>query len=427
MNNHNHIENENNNNDNTPPNGGTPATATSKPSILRELCTQTDWSQRIHYPGYRAILLLFIVTLNKTWINYKFLCEKVPLFYTDERMLTTAQWKESKLACLDALCDISDTIHFDCKVHETGDSAHMLALDESTPQELPFESEIPIPSECVELATLMIGSENIQSEMFETDTINLFYYDQNQLQPQQHDDKKKAIFQLLPGQCSIWTIFQQNWYQWADHAEGNPPPPFPAIDYKSVAPGQVVHIKASHLLCYKSHVYQQHKDFWRNSYEVFMEFRWHIACCIAFAVCCAVVGMISFGTMIHVVPLTFCLVRMIADDERGGNRFWRVWKVLFGLCILNFAIRESDQTYFVCILAGGSMLFYNNSKAAMELSFLHILVYAPEWEYIPVEIHWLPGSILKIMGALFLPGPGLLWKCVTAYMIYMVFPRLSQP
>jgi hypothetical protein len=416
------------------------------PSFLCELCTQTDWSKGIRYPGYRAILLLLIVALNETWVSYTSFCQTVPFFSSSlpkndgnpealSSSMTTAEWRRSHQACLDAICDISDKIQFDCRVDETGDTAHMLILDaDDDSAQLPFESEIPIPKECIDASNLILGTRNlaelkefIQSHMFEAEIINFFHYYQNPGLIEDDGDKKKAVFQLLPGQCSIWEIFQQSWY-----TQRSPPPPVPLINFADVQPGQVVHVEASDFVCYKRYMEEKDMEFWTNFYELLLEYRWHLSCCVLFVISLAVEGMSAMAAMVRLLPLTLFLVRVSfsADDPRGGNKFmtvvrefWRIWKVLLGLCAITFAVSESDQIYVVCALAGGSILMYNNSKAAMEWGFLHILSYIPESENLPV-VDVVIEPIDNLID-LFLPVPGLLWKFVAAYMIYMVFPRLQ--
>jgi hypothetical protein len=431
-------------------------TTNKSPSVLCELCTQTDWSKGIRYPGYRAILLLLIVALNETWVSYTSFCQTVPFFSsslpkndgTPEALssssmamtMTTAEWRRSHQACLDAICDISDKIQFDCKVDETGQAAHMLILDADADDEsaqLQFESEIPIPKECIDATNLILGTTNmnelkefIQSHLFEAETINFFHYYQNPGLMEDDSEKKKAVFQLLPGQCSIWEIFQQSWYEWFEDTPGRPPPPVSLINFAAVQPGQVVHVEASDFLCYKRYVEEKDMEFWINFYELLLKYRWHLSCCVLFVISLALEGMSAMAAMVRLLPLTgFFVTINTADDHRGGNKFitvlgqvWRIWKVLLSLCAITFAVSESDQIYVVCALAAGSMVLYNNSKAAMEWGFLHILSYIPESEHLPV-VDMVIKPIVDLID-LFLPVPGLLWKFVAAYMIYMVFPRL---
>jgi hypothetical protein len=323
-------------------------------------------------------------------------------------------------------------------VDETGDTAHMVILDAADDEsaQLPFESEIPIPKECIDASNLILGTRNlnelkefIQSHMFEAETINFFHYYQNPGLIEDDDAKKKAVFQLLPGQCSIWEIFQQSWYEWYGDTQGDPPHAVPLINFEAVQPGQVVHVEASDFVCYKRYVEEKDMEFWTNFYELLLEYRWHLSCCVLFVISLALEGMSAVAAMVRLLPLTLFLVSISADDRRGGKKFmtvlrqfWRIWKVLLGLCAITFAVSESDQIYVVCALAAGSILLYNNSKAAMEWGFLHILSYIPESENLSV-VDVVIEPIDDLID-LFLPVPGLLWKFFAAYMIYMVFPRL---
>eukprot|EP00980_Cylindrotheca_fusiformis_P021913 scaffold8747_cov96-Cylindrotheca_fusiformis.AAC.8 len=300
--------------------------------------------------------------------------------------MTTDEWISLQQACLDAICDVSDRIQFDCKVDETGRSAYMLYLEEESAK-VTFDPEIPIPNECIEATTQMAGPEELKKmqEVFRTGAVDFFHFSQNPEDMHMHG--RKSIFQLLPGQCSVLEIFQQTWYQWYGNTHGSPPPPIPLINFRAVQPGQVVHVEASDFLCYKRGFAEQDRQLLSRWYETVLDNRWHLAFACMLVANFVFESLATFSIMIELVPFTLCLVAISSDDDEGGNRirtvlrqFWRIWKVLVGLCIVNMTVGETDQVYLICGLAAASMLFYNNSKAAMEWGFLHILAYVPHWE-----------------------------------------------
>lgn len=421
-----------------------------KPSgILREVCTQSDWSLRLYRPGFGALLLLLPVILNETWLNYSLICDTIPFFFTEPKEdvvasgLSPMEWRRSHQACLRALCKIADQIEFDCKVDETGESAHMLVVDDPS-QDVPFDSEIPFPVDCLDTIRLMIGTDNYQSlgrylrtSVFDAETIDFIHYYENNLQPEPDSgQKKKALFQILPGQCAIWDILQQSWYDWYDgDAQGDPPPPIPLVDFAKTPPGQVARIKASDYLCYEHYIPKEDLKYWISSYEKVLEYRWYPSFFAAF-LASSLMELMSFAViMMRLLPLTILFVMGASIDQGPGYKMlrtmiemWRIWRHLLGLHVMAYAIVGGEQVYIVCALASASMLIYGNTKATMEWAFLHILSYVMELET-DVDAASGPNLILGSIEDLvdvFIPAPGLCFKAIVVYMVYMSSSRIRN-
>mmetsp|Transcript_10409 Transcript_10409/g.25186 ORF Transcript_10409/g.25186 Transcript_10409/m.25186 type:complete len:434 (+) Transcript_10409:101-1402(+) len=421
-----------------------------KPSgILREVCTQSDWSIRLHRPGFGALLLLLPVILNETWLNYALICESIPFFFTEPKeevlasRLRPEEWRRSHQACLRAICRITDQIEFDCKVDETGESAHMLVVDDAS-QGVPFDSEIPFPVDCLDTLNLMLGSDNfenlsdyLRSNLFQTESIDFIHYYENNLQPEAVDGrKKKALFQILPGQCAIWEILQQSWYEWYDgDTQGDPPPPIPLVDFGKAQPGQVVRIKASEYLCYENYIPKDNLKSWISAYEKVLKYRWYPS---FFAALLASTAMEIAGLVIilmRLLPLTVFFVMGASIDPdpaykmlRTMIEMWRIWRHLLGVYVMALAIAGSEQVYLFCALATASMLMYGNTKASMEWTFLHILSYGIEWEAdiaAAAEPNLILGSIEDLVD-IFIPAPGLCLKAIVMYMIFMSSSRIRN-
>ncbi|KAL3931444.1 MAG: hypothetical protein SGBAC_011306 [Bacillariaceae sp.] len=420
------------------------------PSILNEVCTQPDWSLRLHRPGFGALLLLLLMIMNETWLNYSLVCETIPFFYKERKEetggahLKPEEWRRSHQACLKAICRIANEVEFDCKVDESGESAHMLVVDDPL-QDVPFNSEIPFPVDCVHTLQLMLGSDTVQelgiylrSNVFEAESIDFIHYYENNLQPEADDgQKKKALFQILPGQCAIWEIFQQSWYEWYDSdTQGNPPPPIPLVDFGDAQPGQLVRIRASEYLCYENYIPKEDLKFWISGYEKVLEYRWYLS---FFAALLAAAAMELAGFLlltVRLLPLTICFLKgatIEPDPEykmlRTMIEMWRIWKHLLGVHMMAFALLGSDQVYIVCALATASMLVYGNTKASMEWTFLHIISYAMELEADAAATAAEPNLILRSIedaADCFIPAFGLCSKAIVVYMLYMSSARIRN-
>lgn len=413
-------------------------TKTKEPSLLYGISTQTDWSQNIYSPGLRSILLLVLVVANESWFSYTHFVQTLPLFQSESK-ITNEEWRSSHHACMQAICQISRQISFDCKVDEAGDAAHMTILDGNGQEPLPFASEISIPQECfqaVELAAGRAGFELLDSQAkasFQVETINLLhYYEKPELLDEQ-SGKKKAIFQLLPGQCAVWDILQQGWYEFFGDGNGDPPPPIPLIDFSAVEPNQVVHVDTSDFICFEREKF--HDDgsfmFWSKLYAMALEYRYQASWLILVAFSASLEFMHAVSAMIRLLPLTLCIVGLSSDDGQG-DRFiivfrqaWKVWRSLFLLCIVALTVSDSEHIYLVCALAAISML-YNNSKAAMEWGFLHLLAYLPTDLLESFPLYEMIYDAIDDMLDIFVPTHHVVWKLAVFYMIYSSFPQLSK-
>ncbi|CAJ1932659.1 unnamed protein product [Cylindrotheca closterium] len=424
------------------------------PGILREVCTQSDWSLRLYRPGLGALLLMLPIIMNETWLMYNFICDTVPFFFREPKEdnfasnLKPEEWRRSHHACLKAMCRLANQIEFDCRVDETGESAYMLVVDDPS-QEVPFDSEIPFPVDCVDTLDLMLGPENMEilgnhlrsSDLFDADTIDFIHYhdnNNNDVQSETTDSgaqKKKALFQLLPGQCGIWDILQQSWYEWHGDSNIDPPPPVPLVNFDNTEPGQLVRIKAREYLCYEEYIPKEAKNnpkYWISAYETVLKYRWYISFCAAIISSAFVEIMGLFVIMVRVLPLTICFAKFTTTVDPDPNykmlrtmmEMWRIWTHLIGIHAMAFAIRGSEQVYVVCALATASMLLYGNTKASMEWTFLHIVSYGMEWEADAVAASNLILPSIEDALDLFIPAPGLCLKAIVVYMLYMSSSRI---
>lgn len=435
------------------------------PGILQEVCTQSDWSLRLSRPGLGALVLIWMVIVTETWVNFALICETIPFFHaplpkdwTEQSInparLTPQEWRRSHQACLRAICKIADEVQFDCQVDETGESAHMLMIDDPEAHPITFQSEIEFPRDCHHTLDLMLGSETVTSlgdylktQWFQAETIDLIHlYEKptdTEGQESSSKSKKKALFQILPGQCAVWEIFQQSWYEWYDDAQGDPPPPISLVNWDEVQPGQVVRIRAWDYLCYEHYIPKEDLNYWIKAYEKALEYRWYLSLAAAFVASTLMEFLAMFGAMMRFLPVAICFWKfsvLTQEDEeveeykmlRTMIEVWRIWMHLVGIHAMGTVILGSEQVYAICLLATASMLLYGNTKASMEWIFLHILSYGVEYfdadtfsSFGGKDLNYnlLMRSIDDALD-IFVPAPGLCFKAIMLYMMYMSSSRL---
>jgi hypothetical protein len=403
-------------------------------NIFFGICTQTDWNLPIHNPVLRSLLLLLLIAVNSAWVEYARLTQSLQFFQVQNE-ITNDSWQRSHVACLDAICRVSQEVHFDCKVDETGETAHMTILDEQTPTQLPFAPEIAVPQECIDAVELVLGEESYEylysfiKTKFQFEAINLFHYYENpEIVDEQDGEKKKAIFQLLPGQCAFRDILQQSWHSIYGDDSGDPPPPLPLIDFSKTKPKQIVHVETNEMICFRERFQDgQSFSFWFKVYKTVVEYRHFLCWASLFTYAIAAELVQAVTRMVRLLPLTICIVGLSSDNDRG-NRFLTFWKVLRSLsclCFVAMAASDSDHAYLICILAAGSIFIYDNSKAAMEWMFLHLLSYllSPESGYFEsMPFYELTHHAHELLDT-FVPVHH---KFAVIYMIYMTFPQLGR-
>lgn len=397
---------------------------------LYEICTQTDWKVR-KTSWLSVFVFLFIIVVKDTWIfytNYSL----IPFLYPSSAKSDEA-WQELHLDCLNSLCEVAKTIQFHCKVDETGESAHVVVFESETKHSFP--SEISIPEACFAAARETLGKEyydKLQSyalSKFHVQTVNLFhYYETDQMMNEEADQPsrsaKKAILQLLPGQCAVWEIFQQSWYEWYGDSEGDPPPPVSLINFSTVEPGQVVHVKTIDFL-QEMCPYDENKRLARW-YNMIMGNRHASLLLLSFIIRFSTESVRSVGMIIQLVPLTLCISGLSSnhneDDDQNRQKIWAVlvqlltiWRALFSLCTIARLTSGGENIYIICALSGCSMFFCENSRAAIEWVFLHAISYIPIADLDSMIDSM---TVLDDLLTIIVPVPGLLRKIVFGYMLF---------
>ncbi|KAL3933469.1 MAG: hypothetical protein SGBAC_010387 [Bacillariaceae sp.] len=394
-------------------------------SFGKEFVTQTDWSQPIQYPLSRRILLLLLSVCTTTVYFHGMASQSVPFFSDDlmngnstghyGSMTSTEKLKKSHMECLEALCEVSETINFECEVNPAGTSAHMIQ-----PQEPDFMYDVPIPKACQKVFELAIGKEtyndfiNSVHTSLNVVTFSLVHFlDTNGWTKKYSEEVQKgAIVQVVPDQCAL--RYMRN-HRGDQLKQGT-------IDFKttwlapfgSSKPGEIVNFNASNLMCYKNLEGRIDTQYWSEMYNNLLDNRSRWLGVAVF--CCA--AMFETGRaifyMIRLLPLTFCLVyRPGAGDD---IKFGTVWKIVVSL----FSIVQlyiDNQHLLVCLLAGASMMLYQNTKAAIELGFLYALSLLEGWA--PMQM--VSSALLPLDSLLgyFIPSSGLVWKLAMVYMVYM--------
>jgi hypothetical protein len=127
---------------------------------------------------------------------------------------------------------------------------------------------------------------------------------------------------------------------------------------------------------------------------------------------------------------------LLLPNSEGQVKRAPLWSTIATLLLLVTLAAEGkgsvDEMIRTAILVI-SALSFGNLQAAMEWAFLFFLSYMDigsigkqfvDLEQAPTNKFML---VLEIMGDLFIPGNGWMWKLVIIYVVYMSFPRRRPP